>query len=98
MAQVMKLTQFIIVLPATNASSERVFSALRRLKTYLRSSMSRRRLNNIMVLHVHSALTDQLDFISVANNFVQGSEHRTRLFGTFIHTDLTTNVCISPTF
>ena len=36
-----------IVLPATNAVSERCASALRRVKTYLRTTMSQTKLNNI---------------------------------------------------
>ena len=38
--------------PASNATSERSFSALRRVKTYLSSTMTQCRLNNLMVLHV----------------------------------------------
>ena len=38
--EVLKLAKFILVMPATNAAaSERTFSALRRLKTWLRSTM-----------------------------------------------------------
>ena len=44
---VMKLT---LVMPATNATSERTFSALCRIKSYLRSTMSQVRLNHLMVL------------------------------------------------
>ena len=38
-SQVFVLMKLLFVMPATNASSERSFSALRRVKTYLRSSM-----------------------------------------------------------
>lgn len=37
--EVCRLAQLILVMPATNAVSERSFSAMRRLKTYLRSTM-----------------------------------------------------------
>ena len=36
--EVIKLVKLILVMPATNATSERSFSALRRLKTWLRST------------------------------------------------------------
>ena len=36
------LFKLLLVMPATNASSERSFSALRRVKTYLRSTMSQK--------------------------------------------------------
>ena len=37
---------------ATSCSAERSFSSLRRLKTYLRSSMGQERLSNLALLHV----------------------------------------------
>ena len=52
------LTKLILVMPATNASSERSFSMLRCMKTYLRSTMKQERLNRIMTLHIHKELTD----------------------------------------
>ncbi len=58
--QVSKLMQIILVMPATNASSERSFSALRRVKSYLRSTMLQERLNYLMLLHVHKDRTDKL--------------------------------------
>jgi len=39
-SQVLTLFHLILVMPATNATSERSFSAMRRVKTYLRSTMS----------------------------------------------------------
>ena len=38
--EVMSLVKIVLVMPATNASSERAFSALRRVKSYLRTTMS----------------------------------------------------------
>ena len=58
MPAVCKLLSLVLVMPATNAVSERSFSCLRRLKSYLRATMSQSRLNNVMVLHVHENLTD----------------------------------------
>ena len=82
-SQVCTLLKLILVIPATNAVSERTFSTLRRVKSYLRSTMSQSRLNHLVLLKVHSQLTDQLDLIDVANSFVAGSEHRLSLFGKF---------------
>ena len=47
-------------MPATNVVSERSFSAMRRLYTYLRTNMGSSRLNNAMVLHIHKARLDKL--------------------------------------
>lgn len=47
------LLQIICTLPVTSSTAERSFSALRRLKTYLRSTMTEDRLNGLAILHVH---------------------------------------------
>ena len=71
-----------MVCRATNATSERSFSALRRAKSYLQSTMKQLRLNNIMMLHVHKTRTDSLDLVEVANEFVSFRDVRNSTFGT----------------
>ena len=56
--EVIKLVKLILVMPATNAVSEQSFSALRRLKTWLRSTTSQARLNWSMILHIHKERAD----------------------------------------
>ena len=70
-------------MPATNASSERSFSALRRVKTYLRSTMSQKRLNHLMVLQIHQEAADELDLKAIGNEFVGDLELRKRMLGHF---------------
>ena len=61
LSEVVKLVCLIMVAPATNASSERSFSALLRVKTYLRAMMTQERLNHVLLLHVHWMLvTDSI--------------------------------------
>ena len=43
----------ILVIPATNATSERLFTVLRHPKSYLRTTTLQERLNYLMLLHVH---------------------------------------------
>ena len=81
------LMQLILVLPATNATSEQSFSAMRRVKNYLRSTMGQERLNHLMV-HVHKSETDSLDIIQIANDFISRNDHREQVFGTFSGQDL----------
>lgn len=81
--QACRVLQLVLVMPATNATSERSFSALRRVKGYLRSTMTQQRLNNLMVLHVHKERTDSLNAVAIANELVGDSEHRLRMFGKF---------------
>ncbi len=52
-SEVIKLCKIILVMPATNALSERSFSTLRHLKTWLRSTMQQTRLNWCMILHTY---------------------------------------------
>ena len=75
LSEVCALASLILVMPATNAVSERPFSSLQRLKSYLRSTMSQTRLNNLMILHVHSNRTDQLCLTEIGNEFIQCSTH-----------------------
>ena len=82
--EVATLLKLILVLPATNATSERSFSALKRVKTVLRSSMSQTRVNNLMVLHVYKDKTDALHGAKVGRDFVGVSEHRYVIFGDFV--------------
>ena len=81
LSEVKKLVSMILVLPATNATSERSFSALKWVKTYLRNSMTQARLNHLMLLHVHKDLTDKIDLAICTNDFIGGSNHRHHLFG-----------------
>ncbi len=50
--------------------------------------MSESRLNNLMMLHIHKERTDSLSLFSIANNFVDLSDHRQTMFGTFTESDL----------
>lgn len=80
LSQVIKLVRLLLVMPATNAISERSFSAMRRVKTYLRSTMSQKRLNSAMVLHIHKDLTDSMDLKTVCREFISKSDYRKSKF------------------
>lgn len=54
---------FICVLPVSVASSERAFSTLKRLKTWLRSTMRQERLVALALMHVHQDLDIDLESI-----------------------------------
>ena len=46
--EVFKLLKIALTIPVTTATAERTFSTLRRLKTFLRSTMSQPRLNHVI--------------------------------------------------
>ena len=61
LSQVHILHQILLTISVTTATSERTFSALRRLKTYLRSTMAQDRLNHLLLLYCHEACMDAID-------------------------------------
>ena len=72
-SEVETVVNLLLAMPATNATSERSFSALRCIKIYLRTTMVQKRLNHLMVLHAHK----------VVNEFCAGNEYRMSKFGKF---------------
>ena len=83
LSEVARVLQLVLVMPATNATSERSFSALRRVKSYLRSTMLQERLNYLMLLHVHKEFTDAIDLKYILNEFVNAKPQRKKYFKTF---------------
>ena len=62
-----------VIMPATNATSERSIITLCRVKTYLRNTLDQEKLHN---LHAHKEITDSLDLDVIANEFIVNSERR----------------------
>ena len=83
-SEVVRVLRHVFVVPATNATSERSFSALRRLNISLRTSMKQQRLTNLMMLLVHRDDTDIMDLVGVANEFVRANESRLSIIGQFV--------------
>ena len=83
LGEVQKLVKLLLVMPATNAVSERSFSAMKRIKSYLRSTMSNNRINHLMIMHVHKDKTDKIDMTQTANSFIEKTESRRKRFGHF---------------
>jgi hypothetical protein len=54
----------LYTMPASTATTERSFSALRRLKTYLRTTMLQDGLTSLAVLHVHRDIDTGIDMRS----------------------------------
>lgn len=52
-----KMVQVSHTLPVTSATSERSFSAIRRINTYLRSTMVHDRFSDLAVLNIEKDLT-----------------------------------------
>ena len=83
----LKLDKLILLVPATNAVSERSCSTLRRVKAYLRSSMIQERLNSCLVLATYKEEVDKLNLVEVVNQFSFNNEHRFSIFRKFKNKD-----------
>ncbi|KAJ8874176.1 hypothetical protein PR048_025018 [Dryococelus australis] len=77
-----------MIVPASAASSERSFSALRRLKTYLRVTMKQKRLTHVMLLHVHKERTSVLNLNDIMREFISRKDERKALFGKVVERPL----------
>ena len=81
--QINKLLRIVLTIPVTTSTAERSFSTLRRLNTYLLSTMSQTRPNHLMILHIHKDRTDELNICDIAKEFIQVNNRRVKFFGRF---------------
>lgn len=80
-SQVEVLLRLLLVCPASSTEAERSFSGLRRLKSWLRSTMTQQRLNGLCVCHIHQERLDKIDVQQLLKEFCSRSEVRVKLFG-----------------
>ena len=72
--EIITLCKLLLVNPATSAAGERSFSSARRLKTWLRSTMTQARFSNLTILNTHKQRTDKVCLIEVPNEFAALNE------------------------
>jgi hAT family C-terminal dimerisation region len=82
-SEVNQLVRLLLTVPVSSASAERSFSALRRLKSYTRSTMSAARLNHVAILHIHKDIAADVPAADVGNLFVSEMKSRIEKFGEF---------------
>ena len=81
LGEIHKVLKIYFTIPVTTATAERSFSTLRRLKTYLRSTMTQHRLNNLFMLYVHKDKAEELDLKCIAKEFCSVNKRRLNYFG-----------------
>ena len=64
----------LATLPVSNATAERSFSTLRRLKTWLRTTMGEERLIGLALLHVH--FDSEIDIEKIIERFAKKRKRR----------------------
>ena len=76
LSEVVRLIRIFLTIPVTTSTAERTFPALRRLKTFLRSTVSQPRLNHAMIAYIHKDRTDEISVDNIAQQFVMKIERR----------------------
>ena len=80
-----KLLRLYLTAPVTSATSERTFSALRRLKNCMRSTMRQDRLNSCILLHCHKPDTENIESEEIAKSFVSVNEKTYTFLGRYMY-------------
>ena len=75
--QIWRMLQIAITVPVTSAECERSFSVMKRIKSYLRSTMSQDRLRNISILAIERELSDvsTVNWGNVIDKFSEANMH-----------------------
>lgn len=71
-------------MPVSSSEAERSFNALRRLKTWLRTTMTQARLNHAAVCHVHQDRLDNINIKEICQQFICANDWRHHAFGSFM--------------
>ncbi|KAL5239149.1 hypothetical protein ACI65C_006799 [Semiaphis heraclei] len=68
-ANLYKLMQVALTLPISSASCERSFSVMRRIKTWIRSSMNQDSFTDMSILHIERDISNKIESENILNNF-----------------------------
>ena len=73
-----KLLKVALTLPVSSASCERSLSAMKRIKNWLRNSMSQEKFTNLSIIHIERQFSNNLCIEDVLNDFAK-CNHRISL-------------------
>ena len=82
------ITRIVSTNGSTSPTVERSFSMLRRLKTWLRPTMTQKRLNAFSLIRENQEIVDEMSLIDVANELVNLHSACLNIFGKFTDKDL----------
>ena len=82
-SEIHKLIIYYYTVPLASATCERTFSAMRRLKTWLRSNMKGNHLNDIMFANIQKSYIDMVEVEKIAKEFAEKNEKRIKYFGKY---------------
>jgi len=81
LSEVDNVLKVFFTFPVTSETAEMSCSSLRRLKTFLRSTMTHCRLNNQYLLYIHTSKTDALSLEKIAKDFISVNQGSINYFG-----------------
>ena len=75
------LIKLCLAVPTSVAASERSFSSLRRLKNWLRNTMTQERLTHLALMNAHKEILDAINVQCLMREFVSRTSERRSTFG-----------------
>ena len=82
------IVYLILINPATSCNPERSFSVARRIKTWLRSTMTTKRFNNLSILSIHKEVADSINLVNIGNEFASKYDRRRMNLCKFVSSDM----------
>jgi len=82
-SEIRKLAHLLAVLPLTTCTCERCISMLRRVKTYLRSTMEKERLNDLCIIHASGEAAYEIPIGEIIDEFAARAGTQRRMILTF---------------
>jgi hypothetical protein len=76
MSALIEYIKIAITIATVNVSCERSFSALKRIKNYLRNSMSDERLNGLSLMSIEKEISVSIDLNKIVNEFALYNKNR----------------------
>ena len=70
----------MLTIPMTVASVERSFIKLKLLKSYLRSTMTQERLNDLAMIALESDMLEKIDYERIIEDFISKNAQRIKFF------------------
>jgi hypothetical protein len=70
----------LLTIPVTVASAERSFSKLKLLKSYMRTTMTQQRLNDLATISLESEVLEKIDYKNIIEDFILKNPKRMKLF------------------
>uniref|UniRef100_J3MBM8 HAT C-terminal dimerisation domain-containing protein n=1 Tax=Oryza brachyantha TaxID=4533 RepID=J3MBM8_ORYBR len=72
--------RILLTIPVTIASAERSFSKLKLLKSYLRSTVTRERLNGLAIIALENDVFEKINYEHIIEDFISRNTRRMMLF------------------